>query len=80
MRKLSLAEKILSLVSFQFETKQKCISESKLKALLGNPPKSTYYRVLKMLIDGGIDYRPLLKEPIDKDGDKKFPFYFEIKR
>lgn len=62
------------------ETKNKHVSEIKLKEILGHPPKSTYYRILKMLIDGGIEYRPMLKE-LDGTGPcKKFHFYFEIKR
>ena len=80
MRTLSLAEKILCLVTYQLETRNSHISEKKLKEILGHPPKSTYYRVLKMLTYGGLEYRPLLKD-LNMDGlDKKFHFYFEIKR
>lgn len=80
MRKLSLAEKILCLVTYQLETRNKHITEVKLKELLGHPPKSTYYRILKLLTYGGMEYRPLLKDLNSTDFDKKFNFYFEIKR
>ena len=79
MRKLSLAEKILCLVTYHLETKNRHISERKLKEILGHPPKSTYYRILKMLIYGGIEYRPLLKSFDLKNTEKKFYFFFEIK-
>ena len=80
MRKLSLAEKILCIVTYQLETRQDYIREQKLKELLGNPPKSTYYRILKMLLDGGIEYRPLLADTEEEDVDKKFHFFFDLKK
>ncbi|MDO9181310.1 MAG: hypothetical protein Q7U04_02825 [Bacteriovorax sp.] len=80
MRNLSLAEKILCLVTYQLETRNKHITERKLKEILGNPPRSTFYRVLRMLLYGGIEYRPMLKDLASDESDKKFHFYFDIKR
>ena len=80
MKNLSLAEKILCLVTYQLETRNKHITELKLKEILGNPPRSTFYRVLRMLLNGGIEYRPMLKDLETDESDKRFHFYFEIKR
>ena len=80
MRTLSLAEKILCLVTYHLETKNRHISERKLKEILGHPPKSSYYRILKMLLDGGIEYRPLLKKLNLEKAEKRFRFYFDINR
>jgi len=79
VRKLSLAEKILCLVTYQLETRQDYIREKKLKELLGNPPKSTYYRILKMLLDGSIEYRPLLCDTKEEGIEKKYQFFFDLK-
>lgn len=70
MGQLTLAEKILCLITYQMESKSKYITERKLKEILGYPPKSTYYRVLNMFLEGGAEYRPIL-EKIDS---KSFKF------
>jgi hypothetical protein len=80
LKNLSLAEKVLCLITYQLETRNNHISEETLKDILGNPPKSTYYRIIRMLLDGGLNYRPLLKSAEGDFGGRRFNFFFEIKR
>jgi hypothetical protein len=76
MRKHTLAERILCIITYLQESTLKTITETKLKELLGNPPRSTYYRILKMLLNGGADYRPLIKR-IESSGEVvQFKSYF----
>jgi hypothetical protein len=76
MARLTLAEKILSLVTYLNESQTKTISDEKLKEVLGKPAKATYYRILSMLLNGGASYRPLLIESKESKQYKVFKYYF----
>jgi hypothetical protein len=77
MRKLTLTERILCIITYLQESTLKTITEPKLKELLGNPPKSSYYRIMRMLLTGSVEYRPLLVKVKSDEENAKFKSFYD---
>ncbi|HXH31880.1 MAG TPA: WYL domain-containing protein [Bacteriovoracaceae bacterium] len=50
----------------------RCLSADQLKHLLGNPPKSTWHRLINELTEGSGDIPALLMETLDKESGETF--------
>lgn len=69
MTKTSLFLKILHQISI---SRNRCLSEEKLKEILEHPPKSTWHRLINELLEGSSEVPALLIETQDRDSGERY--------